>query len=189
MILSSSHPVRLETPRLLLRELRLDDWPDARAIDSDPEVVRFQSNDVVDEAGSRAYLAEAERLARESPRQVYDLAITEPGDDRLLGRVGLRIRRPEHREAELWFTLRRDRWGTGLASEAAAGLLDLAFGPLGLHRVYGDCDPRNHRSARLMEKLGLRREAHLRQNWWLKGEWCDSLLYAILEEEWRPGRK
>ena len=85
MILSSTYPLRLETPRLLLRELRLDDWPAARAIDADPEVVRFQAN-------------------------------------------------------------------------------------------------------RLMEQLGLQREAHLRQNWWLKGEWCDSLLFAILEEEWRPGR-
>ena len=84
----------------------------------------------------------------------------------------------------LWFAFRRDLWGQGYAGEAMEALLDLGFGRLGLHRVYGDCDPRNARSARLMEKLGMQREGHLRQNWWLKGEWCDSLIYSVLEEEW-----
>lgn len=50
--------------------------------------------------------------------------------------------------------------------------------------MYGDCDPRNRGSSRVMEKLGMRLEGHLRQNWFIKGEWCDSLIYSVLAHEW-----
>lgn len=181
-------PVTLRSARLTLRELREDDWRDAQVLDADPLVVRYQTNDVLDEAGTRAYLARSMEAARASPRRIWDLAITRTEEDRFLGRVGLDVHRPEHREAELWFTLRRDCHGQGLATEAVTALLDFGFGTVGLHRVYGDCDPRNVPSWRLMERLGLRREAHLRENYWLKGEWCDAFIYAVLEDEWRARR-
>lgn len=181
-------PVRLVTPRLVLREIRDEDWRDARALDGDPQVVRYLTHDVLDEEGSRAQLARNVEAARASPRLVFDLAITLPGDERFLGRVGMHVVRPEHREGMLWFTLRRDHWGRGLAPEAARAMVDFAFGTLKLHRVFGDCDPRNVSSARVMEKLGMRREAHFRENWWLKGEWCGAYIYAVLEHEWAAAR-
>ena len=181
--------LRLQTKRLLLRELRLEDWVDAQVLDRDPEVVRFQSNDVVDEEGTKKYLASSIAAQRELPRRTFDLALCLPDDDRYLGRCGLRIERPEHQEAQLWFNLRRDLWGKGYASEATRALLDYAFDTLKLHRVYGDCDPRNVASARVMERVGMSREAHLRENWWLKGEWCDSIIYAVLEQDWRELRQ
>ena len=183
-----TEPLRLVTPRLVLRDLRLEDWREAALADRDPEVVRYQNNGVLDEAGTKSYLEKALRWVDETPRVTFDLAITLPSDDRFLGRVGLRNERPEHREAAVWFSLRQEFWGQGYASEALRGLLDFGFGPLGLHRAWGDCDPRNVRSARVMEKVGMRREAHLRENWWLKGEWCDSFLYGVLEDEWRALR-
>lgn len=176
--------MQLTTPRLLLRELRLEDWADAQVLDADPLVVRYQSNDVLDEAGTKAYLSRSIVAAQENPRRSFDFAITEPGVDRFLGRVGLRIERPEHREAQVWFTLRRDRWGQGLASEALKSLLEFGFSELRLHRAYGDCDPRNLASAKLMERMGMKREALLRENWWVKGEWADSFIYGVLEQEW-----
>lgn len=176
--------VELTTPRLQLRELRDEDWQEAQVLDSDPQVVRFQSNDVLAPEGTRAYLAKSIAEAARNPRTIYDLAITRRNEDLFLGRVGLNLKRPEHREAELWFNLRRDLWGRGMATEAVRAMVDFGFRALHLHRIYGDCDPRNLPSARLMEKLGLRREAHLRENWWLKGEWCDSYSYAVLEHEW-----
>lgn len=183
-----NEPIRLVTPRLVLRELRLDDWRAAAVSDTDPEVVRYGTTDVLDEAGTRKYLERALKEATETPRLTFDLAITVPGDDRFLGRTGLKIERPEHREACVWFTLQRDHWGRGFASEALRAVLDLGFDHLGLHRAYGDCDPRNLRSARVMEKVGMKREAHLRENWWLKGEWCSSFIYGVLEDEWRAAR-
>lgn len=177
--------MRLETERLVLRELRLTDWEDAQLLDADPLVVRFQTNDVLTPEGTQAYLAKNLAAAAAEPRTTFDLAITRRGEDRYLGRTGLHVARPEHHEAMIWFQLRRELWGQGYASEAARALVTFGFHELGLHRVYGDCDPRNLASARLMERLGFLREAHLRENWWIKGEWCDSWIYAVLAQDWR----
>ena len=91
-----TQPIHLETERLVLRELRLEDWPGARDLDSDPEVVRYQSNDVLDEAGTRQYLEKSVREAGQAPRTVFDLAVCLRGDDRYVGRVGLKIDRRAH---------------------------------------------------------------------------------------------
>jgi len=53
-----------------------------------------------------------------------------------------------------------------------------------LHRIIGRCDARNTASARLMGRLGMRREAHFRENEWFKDEWGDELIYAMLDGEW-----
>jgi [ribosomal protein S5]-alanine N-acetyltransferase len=69
-------------------------------------------------------------------------------------------------------------------TEAARAILGVAFRELNLHRVWATCHVRNHASYRVMEKLGMRREAHFRKNAFEKNEWRDSYLYAILAEEW-----
>ena len=66
-------------------------------------------------------------------------------------------------------------------------MLAFAFEVLGLHRVVGRLEPRNGGSARVLEKLGMRREAHLVENEWVKGEWQSELVYAMLAREWRGG--
>jgi len=71
------------------------------------------------------------------------------------------------------------------ATEATAPLLRIAFEGLGLHRVVGRVEVRNVGSARVLEKLGFRREAHLVENEWVRDEWQSELVYAILDREWR----
>lgn len=69
-------------------------------------------------------------------------------------------------------------------TEAVAAILKFGFSELNLHRIWATCDTRNVASARVMEKLGMRREAHYVKDAWEKGAWRDSFLYAILNEEW-----
>ena len=176
--------VELETSRLVLRELEDRDASATNVWESDPAVVRYQSNDVQTLEESVAYLRGVQAESREVPRRLFDLGVVRREDGLLIGRVGIRVGRPEHREAEAWFVLRSDCQRMGYALEAMRALFELGFRTLDLHRIFGDCDPRNGPSARLMEKLGMRREAHLRENWWLKGEWCDSWIYAILDRDW-----
>jgi RimJ/RimL family protein N-acetyltransferase len=90
----------------------------------------------------------------------------------------------EHRQGEIGFVMHPDHHGKGYATEASLVLLRLGFDDLGLHRIIGRCDARNSPSARLMERLGMRREAHFRENEFVKGEWCDELVYAMLASEW-----
>jgi len=63
-------------------------------------------------------------------------------------------------------------------------VLGLGFGSLGWHRIIGCCDARNEASARLMERIGMRREAHFVHGEIVKGEWADELVFAILDHEW-----
>jgi len=175
----------LATPRLLLREFEEDDWRATHPYESDPEVVRYASHDVRTPEESRDYVLGVMALARETPRRVYDFAVVPRGGHQLIGRCGMRITDPESREAMLWYVLDRSQWGRGYITEAARAVMDFGFGTLGLHRLWAECDPRNPPSFRVMEKLGMRREAHFRENVFLKGEWCDSLIYALLDREWR----
>jgi RimJ/RimL family protein N-acetyltransferase len=69
-------------------------------------------------------------------------------------------------------------------TEAIRALIGFGFGELKLHRIRAECDPRNVGSWRVLEKVGMRREGHLRENFLLDGTWCDSYLYAILDHEW-----
>ena len=178
----------LTTSRLVLREFEEEDWRLTHPYESDPEVVRYGSHDVRTPEESREYIQKVRALAHETPRRVYDLAVVLREEGRLIGRCGMRITDVTHREAMVWYILDRSRWGRGYTSEAAGALVDWAFGTLGLHRVWADCDPRNPGSSRVMEKLGMRREGHLRETMFLKGEWCDSLIYATLDHEWRARR-
>jgi RimJ/RimL family protein N-acetyltransferase len=74
--------------------------------------------------------------------------------------------------------------GHGYAGEAATEMLRLGFDGAGLHRVIGRADGRNAASARLMDRLGMRREANFIQNEFVKGEWTDEVVYAMLASEW-----
>ena len=91
----------------------------------------------------------------------------------------------DDRTAEIGWILAPGAQGHGYATEAARLLLALAFDELGLHRVYAELDPRNTGSVRICERLGMRHEAHHIEHMWLKGEWTDTGVYALLEREWR----
>jgi RimJ/RimL family protein N-acetyltransferase len=110
------------------------------------------------------------------------------GSGTVVGDVGLCWSSEVHRQAEIGYSFHPDHRGHGYATEAAAALVALAFTDLGVHRVAGRLDARNTASARLLERLGMRREAHLVENEWVKGEWSDEVVYAVLDTEWADRR-
>jgi len=174
----------LRTERLLLRELEESDAAACNEYESDPEVVRYQSAGVRTLEESLEYIRKSRESLLASPRQTFDFAVVLPGEDRLIGRAGIHVTDAEIREGTIWYVLHPAQWGKGYIPEAMRALVDLGFGELGLHRIFADCDPGNVASARVAEKLGMRREAHFVENAWLKGQWVDSLIYAILDREW-----
>ncbi len=175
----------LTTERLHLREFKMDDWVDLHAIESDPEVARYQGFEPRTVAETQAYIEHTLARARAEPRLTYDLAVVLHGSHAVIGRCGLEIADLESREGVVWYTLHRSLWGNGYVPEALRAVVDFGFHELRLHRIWADCDPRNRPSCRVLEKIGMRREAHLVENAWLKGAWVDSLIYAVLDREWQ----
>jgi RimJ/RimL family protein N-acetyltransferase len=177
--------MELRTDRLTLREFREDDWPALHDIESREEVARYQDFAPRTRDESRTYVLESIAGARQQPRRTYDLALALKETGELIGRVGLGITDQEIGEAVLWYTLHPAHWGHGFTTEAARAMVDAGIRELGLHRIWADCDPDNVASWRVLEKIGMRREGHLIENAFIKGEWVDSLIYAILAREWQ----
>ncbi len=174
------------TQRLRLRLFEPRDLDDLLALQSDPDLVRY----VPYEPRSREQVALglAERLSSppmDEDDQVLRLVAERRDDGRFVGELTLFLRSVQHRQGEIGFILGRDQQGQGLGTEGAEALLRLGFDWLGLHRMIGQCDPRNTASSVLMRRVGMRQEAHLVHCEIFKGEWGDLLVFAMLEEEWR----
>lgn len=180
-------PIRTE--RLLLRAMTLDDTDAVHSYMSDPEVCRY----LLHEPRSRQIVAEkiaewsmSTRLAEVGDYLQLALELHAAGTHtgRVIGHLYFTLKSIDDLAAEIGWTLHPDFEGSGYATEAAESMLAYAFGELGLHRVVAELDPRNAASIALCRRLGMREEALFRDEMWLKGEWSDTGVYAILHAEW-----
>lgn len=177
--------IPMETERLILREYHLGDLEYVHEYAREPEVVQYLPFGPNTREATQEFL----RLKLEEqncwPRDEYTLAIVSKPEGRLIGGIRLGVRDAANRTADMGYVLHRRYWGQGYTLEAARALLDVAFGLLGLHRVWAACDVRNVASRRVLEKLGMRQEALFVKDVWQKGEWRTSYCFAVLEDEWR----
>lgn len=178
-------PFPVRTARLDLRPYEDGDLEAVRDLYGPSDVHRYLYSAPPDEAGLRDYLA----------KKVSRCVLTGEGDgltllgvDRETGEaVGdavLMWVSEEHHTGEIGFVVKDTCRGRGYATEMGAAMMALGFDTLRLHRLVGRLDARNTASAAVLERLGMRREAHLVDNEWVKGEWCSELDYALLADEW-----
>lgn len=194
-MLQPLYPIR--TARLLIRPYTDADFDDLYDIQSRPEVARYLYWSPRDRAEVRRSLEERKRvsfLVEEGQGLTLAVELREAecaagrsrtGRGTVIGDVLLLWTSRQHRQGEVGYIFHPDYGGRGYATEAAEVMLQLGFEQLGLHRIIGRLDARNQASARVLERLGMRREAHFVQNEFVKGEWTDELVYAILATEWR----
>ena len=176
----------LRTDRLDLRPVGPDDLPALHAYLSRDDVARYLYDGPQDEAAIRETVErKRRRTALRAEGDVLNPAVVLRATGEVIGDVLLCWTSAEHRQGEIGYVFHPDHAGHGYATEAAAALLRLGFDGLGLHRIVGRLDGRNAGSARVLERLGMRREAHLRENELVKGEWTDELVYALLARDWR----
>jgi len=176
----------LETERLVIRPYETGDLDALHAIHGDASVAQWLYNEPRSLDETRALLE----------RKIAGAALVEEGDwlsgaatlretRELVGDLAMCLVSEPHRCVEVGYIVGPARSGQGLATEAAEAFVRLAFGQFGMHRVIGRVEPRNLGSVRVLEKLGMRREAHFVENEWVKGEWQSELVYAILDREWQ----
>ncbi|WP_241248312.1 GNAT family N-acetyltransferase [Nocardioides turkmenicus] len=184
-VLAPDYPITTE--RLLLRPLDVErDLEDLHAYLSREDVCRYIPPVPKDRDALRESYAAWKRpsvLRREG--EVLCLGVEHRDSGRLIGDIVLFWHSKEQRAGEIGYAFNPDFHGQGFATETARALLGLAFDGLGLHRVVARIDERNTASARVVERLGMRKEAVEREAEWFKGEWTTLVHYAMLEDEWR----
>ena len=176
----------IETPRLVLRQFRPEDWIDFRAYMSQPQVLEFESEwDTSPEACQRTTLSFSQGD--------NFWAVDEKVSGRMIGHVYFgRVEPASFQTREIGYIFNPDFYGRGYATEACAGVIQAGFERERLHRVVAHCCPENERSWKLMERLGMRKEGHSLRSVSLKkdasGEpiWWDELTYGVLADEWKP---
>jgi len=178
-------PIRTE--RLLLRPWRMDELDIYHRMRGDPEVVRFLYGHPLSREEARVKLASLRSTLTE-PGQWTNLAVEVAETGEVAGEVGIGWESDVHCRADIGYTFLVAHRGRGYATEAATAMVDLAFSGLRVHRVVGRLDARNTASAAVLERLGMRHEAHLVENEWVKGEWTDESVYAVLATEWASRR-
>lgn len=176
----------VETARLVIRELIEDDLEALHAWRRHPAYRRHlpmprQTRDAVE-----AELSVILRDQADYRRLRFLLGVVEKKSGRLMGEAILKLGPAlRHRQAEIGWAVADDLKGKGYASEIGQALLEAAFGPLRLHRVFAMCSAENAGSRRVMEKLGMREEGLLREHFRARERWWSSHLYALLESEYR----
>ena len=180
----------LTTDRLRLRSYRETDAEAHLPIYSREDVSRFLLQDPW--TAEMAETEIAKRLTRtglETESRTLALVIeTADGLDslegsRVIGDIALWLEDGSDEKAEIGWILDPAASGHGFATEAAIAVLNVAFDHYGLHRVFAQMDSRNTASAKLARRIGMREEAHLRKDWWSKGEWTDTLIFGMLASD------
>lgn len=169
----------LATQRLELRPFRDDDVDALFDYHSRPEAARYLLNGPLDRDGVRAKI-ERHQTQRGLDTDARALAVAVEFEGRLIGDVGIWLIDETDAKAEIGWVFSPDVAGRGFATEAVSALIDAVFATYPLHRVEAQMDGRNEASARLCERVGMTREAFLRQDFWSKGEWTDTIKYGLL---------
>jgi RimJ/RimL family protein N-acetyltransferase len=180
----------LTTARMSLRPYETGDLAAVHDLFGRDDVSRYLLWEPMDLDQARALLERRVRQTRidaEGDGILLAAVLTESG--RMIGEFMLRLTSARSRQGEIGWSIHPDVQGRGLATEGAREMLRLGFEELGLHRIIAESDPRNVASLRVMERLGMRREAHFLENLFLKGEWIGSIIYAMLESEWRAAAR
>lgn len=183
MALYPTYP--LNTQRLAMRPFTRGDVDGVYAYRKLEEVARYLFD--VPLSREECALAIQQRIGQvalevEGDKIILAVELRETGQ--LIGEVSLIWRSVDARQGEVGWIFDPAFHGKGYATEAANAMLDLAFGPADIHRVAARCDVRNEASWRLMERLGMRREAHFREHAIFKSEWDEEFIYALLWQEW-----
>jgi RimJ/RimL family protein N-acetyltransferase len=174
----------IQSDRLILQPIKAEDAEAIFGYRSNAIINQFQGwipatiDDVHD------FIRNKVSVVIDQPDTWFQLVIVKKDNGELIGDIGIHFLESESLQVEIGFTLNCEQHGKGFATEALTRILNFLFRKLNKHRVIASIDPRNEKSIKVVERLGMRKEAHFRKSLWINNEWVDDLIYAILKEEW-----
>ena len=176
----------IETKRLALRPFGRDDLDIVLKLYGDEEIMEYMPFPVMDREMAQQQLDKNIAGWEADPQVNYEMAVVSRETDEKIGRAEI-TRNVSEESAMIGWMLVKSAWGKGYATEIAKALIGYCFEELRVHRVYALCHPGNTASWKVMEKCGMRREAHfIKKCRYSKAEgvrWEDELEYAVLRPE------
>ncbi|WP_029075701.1 GNAT family N-acetyltransferase [Kaistia adipata] len=181
-------PLPLTTERLILRPFVAADFDAYAAYHSLPEVYRYLYAAVPVGEALRRQFEDGLAAPFEADGDAFRLAVVRMDTATVIGETYLKMASQAALQGEIGYLFHPHAAGKGYATEAVGATIDFGFSHLGFHRIFARLDTANQGSIGVVERLGLRREAHLVQNDRFDGVWGDEYNYAVLASEW-AGRR
>ncbi len=169
---------------LHIRSMASFDAPALLAYRSDASVTRFQGFAPEHVGDAESFIEGSLGADLSEPDRWCQVGLFLKDTGELIGDMGARRFGHDAAHAEIGVTIAPSHQRRGLATEAVRALLSHLFDDLSVHRVIGSVDPDNTGSRALLEKLGMRQEAHFVRSYWFRDRWVDDVVYAMLREEW-----
>ena len=174
----------LRTPRLEIRPFVVSDTNGLHARRNDPEVAKWQ-NWTLPYPREKAETLVESLLAMDGPATdewwMAVVALAETGE--VVGDVAINLTW-NSRCAEIGYTVAREHWGKGYATEASAAVVGYLFEQVGVSRIAGMLHPENTASAMVLERLGFIHEGHTRLSYWVGDDNSDDWIYGLTRADW-----
>jgi [ribosomal protein S5]-alanine N-acetyltransferase len=176
--------MKLQTSRLIFRQVSTDDLSNVHKLHSLPETDEFNT------LGIPKSIQETEKIINDwlvgqntKPQTSYIFCLDLADTNQFIGLIALIIGKPNYQTAEVWYKIDLKYWRQGYTTEALTKLLEFSFNGLKLHRIEAGCAVENIASIKVLEKVGMTREGMKRKKLPIRGEWKDNYFYAILDED------
>ncbi|MCT4561177.1 MAG: GNAT family N-acetyltransferase [Crocinitomicaceae bacterium] len=173
--------ILFQTLRLKIRYFHSSDTSAFHAYRSLESVARFQGYEPMSFVECEEFITSQLDAQLNHDAAWIQLAVEMIESKQLIGDFGLCM---SDQIAEVGFSFHPDFQGKGFATEAFRGMIDFLFAKEGIRRLVETVDERNLACIRLLERCGLTKEGHFRENIFLKGEWCSEMQYALLRSDW-----
>jgi RimJ/RimL family protein N-acetyltransferase len=176
--------MQIETERLVLRDFQVGDFEAFYATTSDSDYRQFYSEREMQRGFWEELFERIRMKGDETERTSFQLAVCLHSGE-LIGTCGVRMEDIEHRQASYGCAIGAAYWRKGYAFEASHRIIAYGFENLPIHRLYAETNRENVRARGLAQRLGFRLEGELRQTKFFRGRWWDTVIYAMLKEEWQ----
>jgi ribosomal-protein-alanine N-acetyltransferase len=172
----------LETARLLLRRIHVDDIEEIFILRSDP---------IINKNSLRPLITKKEE-ALDFIKMIEDMVHQNEGiswvicekevPEKVIGHIGIWRLMKEHYRGEIGYLLHTDFQGKGMMTEALKAAIDYGFNQLKLHSIEAQVSPKNQPSQNILERNGFLKEGYLKEDFFAKGEFHDTILYSLLNK-------
>ncbi|MBZ0304280.1 MAG: GNAT family N-acetyltransferase [Anaerolineae bacterium] len=175
----------LQTERLILRDITLDDVIGVYHIRSDYQVTRYNSGAPYTHIDQARRLIQAIRDGYTDKNELRWGITQKNGNDRVIGMCGFNYWHRKDQRASVGYDLARASWGQGIMSETLRAVIAFGFEQMQLNRIEADCTVENEASSRLLLHLGFQPEGLQREQYYEEGRFWDLRLFALLRRAYQ----